>query len=323
MTMSGIIPSAVLARYSPALTGLRWSSASGGFSGAAVLRGDDAAAVPVFALKAWPAETTRERLKTIHTWMAQAAHLAFVPAVLHTADGDTVVTHSEQLWDATRWMPGVPLANPSVAEVEAACVAVAHLHRAWPVERIGVCPGVLNRLRLLSDFRTRLAGERNLRSPGSESLNLLMRRAWSIVAGKLDWAEQLLRPWEEVRVPLQPCVRDLRAEHALFSQGKVSGIVDYGAMAIDHPAVDLARLLGDLGVATDVSRSAALRAYRNVTSLDVPDNFVRILEQTGDVCSAVNWLIRLLPERRTSIDEAAVLSRLSGLLDRIERFAPK
>ncbi|MCE9568109.1 MAG: phosphotransferase [Planctomycetes bacterium] len=321
--MPAFIPDAVLARYSPALAGLRWASVSGGFSGADVWRGDDPAAVPVFAMKAWPAKVTRTQLKTIHVWMGQVAHLAFVPTVLRTADGDDLVSHSERIWDVTRWMPGVPVANPSVAELEMAFVAVASLHRAWPVERIDVCPGVLNRLGLVNDFRTRLAGESNPRSLGSEPLDLLVRRAWSVIASRVEWAEQLLQPWKTVSFPLQPCIRDLRADHVLFSQGKIGGIVDYGAMLIDHPAVDLARLLGDLGITTEVPVSAALRAYRNVTSLHVPNNFVRILEQTGAVCSAVNWLIRLLVERQIHADERAVLSRLSGLVDRIERFAPK
>src|SRR5262245_24321578 len=105
MTTSGEPPRSVLARYGPALAGLQWTPVPGGFSGAAVWRGDDTTG-PVFALKAWQPEATSERLVRVHGWMARAAYLPFVPNVLPTADGTTVVGEAGRVWDVTRWMPG-------------------------------------------------------------------------------------------------------------------------------------------------------------------------------------------------------------------------
>ena len=45
---------------------------------------------------------------------------------------------------------------------------------------------------------------------------------------------------------LQPCIRDVWHDHILFLGDSVSGIVDYGAMAVDTVAGDIARLLGSL-----------------------------------------------------------------------------
>ncbi len=313
----------ILANYAPALNGLSWTPVAGGFSGADVWRGDDEIAGPVFAIKAWPPEFTSTRLASLHTWMAQAVHLAFVPAVLRTIANMTSVSHLGRVWDVTRWMPGTALANPSIAEVEAACVAVAQLHRAWSSERTATCPGVLNRLRVLSDFRKHLGSEASLRPRVSQALIPLVRRAFQMVAENADWAERMLRPWEHVPLPLSPCVRDLRSEHVLFASGQVTGIVDYGAMAIDHPAVDLARLLGDFDSHEETRITAGLRAYRRERSLDVPDDFVRVLEQTGTICSVVGWLMRLLAEQRKVSDEQAVSTRLQRLVERVEQFAPK
>lgn len=315
--------SEVLANYAPALNGLSWTPVAGGFSGAGVWRGDDAITGPVFAVKAWPPEFTSTRLATLHTWMAQAARLAFVPAVLRTIANMTSVSHLGRVWDVTRWMPGTALANPGIAEVEAACVAVAQLHGVWPSEHTAACPGVLNRLRALSDFRTQLGSGVPPRPRVSGAIIPLVRRAFLRVAESADWAERVLRPWEYVPLPLSPCVRDMRAEHVLFTSGRVAGIVDYGAMAIDHPAVDLARLLGDFDGHEETRITAGLRAYRSERSLDVPDDFVRVLEQTGTICSVVGWLMRLLVEQRKVADERAVSTRLERLVGRIEQFAPK
>lgn len=309
----------ILSHYSPAVDGLHWVPVAGGFSGANVWRGDDPTGIPAFALKAWPTEMTAARLATIHRWMTQAAHLPFMPMVLRTKRGQTLVSQGDRNWDITRWMPGEPLANPSIAEVEAACEAIARLHLAWPTERNAVCPGVQNRLRILGDFRERFGtGIGSLLV--SEALRPLVRQAWEVVAARVAWAEQLLRPWENVAVSLRPCVRDLRSEHVLFSQGTVSGIVDFGAMAVDHPAVDLARFLGD--VAEDEPRFAAgLRSYRGLANFDEPDEFVRVLRHTGTVCSVIGWLVRLTV--RGAIGEESVTNRLGELIKRVERFAPR
>ncbi|MBA4188961.1 MAG: hypothetical protein C0467_13270 [Planctomycetaceae bacterium] len=313
----------VLTNYSPALNGIRWTPISGGFSGAEVWRGDDENHGPVFALKVWPPEITSSRLMNIHSWMAQASHLSFVPSVIRTAAGASVVCESGRCWDLARWMPGTAVANPNPAEVEAACVAVARLHQAWPVERTAVCPGVLNRLRVLSEFRTRLGTEPPLHLPVKESQISLVRRAWAVVAERIDWAERLLQPWGAVQVPLAPCVRDLRSEHVFFSRGEVVGIVDYGAMAVDEPTVDLARLLGDFQGDIDARIATGVRAYRSViNSRYVSEEFVRVLTHTGLVCSAVGWLIRLVVEQQNASDEVAVSRRLQQLLGRVGQFAP-
>src|SRR4051812_17082635 len=74
----------VLSRYGSVVAGLRWESlgSGGGFSGAHVWRGEDDQGSPLFALKAWPTSESLNRVERVHGWMAQAAHLPFVPAVL-------------------------------------------------------------------------------------------------------------------------------------------------------------------------------------------------------------------------------------------------
>jgi len=315
-------PLAVLSRYPFAHLRLQWHRVAGGFSGAEVWCADDETHSPVFALKAWPPEFPIARLAQIHAWMSRAAHLSFVPAILRTVDGDSIVTAHDRIWDASSWMPGTPRESPSAAEVEAACAALALLHAAWPAVASRPCPGVLNRLRVLHEWLSASVdpAQTLLFAP---SLNLLLRRASNLATSTAPAAIRLLEPWATTPLRIQPCLRDVRGEHVLFSGSAVTGIVDYGATAEDHPSVDLARLLGDFAAENEALFASGLRTYREAGGeLDIPDTFVRILDRAGALCSIIMWVVRLCLNRQSYPDTTAVETRLDKLLRQVGQFGP-
>jgi homoserine kinase type II len=131
-----------------------------------------------------------------------------------------------------------------------------------------------------------------------------------------------LEPWEFVPVTVQICVRDLRGEHVLFHDRRVSGIVDFGAIALDSPAVDLARLLGDYTEEREELLAVGVRAYRAAGGeIDTLDGFVEVLAATGAIGSAINWLRRLQKGEPIEVNYPTVEARLGRLLGRIERSA--
>jgi Ser/Thr protein kinase RdoA (MazF antagonist) len=133
----------------------------------------------------------------------------------------------------------------------------------------------------------------------------------------------MLEPWEHIALPVQPCIRDLRGEHVLFIQGRVSGIIDYGAMALDNPAVDLARWLGDVAAGDTSLFTSGLRAYQNAGGRhDAPEEAVWQLAHAGALCSAIIWLQRLRETNWSNAEQNRVETRLGQLLTSIERFAP-
>jgi homoserine kinase type II len=315
---------AVLASYGAAVAGLRWVSlgSGGGFSGARVWRGDDPTGTPVLALKAWPESMNAGQLARVHGWMAQAAHVSFVPAVRRNSASTTLVFEAGRVWDLCRWMPGAAdfETNPSPTRLANTCAAVAALHGAWPADPVRApCPGVLNRLRILDEFRTGLAIHRGPLPPMHPALDPVLALAMEAARLAAPAAEDSLRAWAGVPFPLRPCVRDLRGDHVLFTGAEVTGIIDFGAMARDHPATDLARLLGDLAGEDDAAFTAGLAAYRDAGGeLGVPDEFVRLLDRTGVVCSLLGWLRRSFLLGQTPENPAAAASRVVRLLTRLQ-----
>jgi homoserine kinase type II len=296
-----------------------WRAAPSGLSGARVWCGERSGG-PGVALKAWPAGTDPDRLRHIHAQMMRAAQLPFIPTVLRGRDGSTVCAGGAWVCDCCRWMPGVPRARPTAAEVAAACAALAELHAVWAVGGPrGPCPGVRNRLRLLTEVDALLRAGPAALPAVSPDLDPLLRRAVAAGVRYAPDAARALEPWIGHPFALHPCVRDLRGEHVLFDGPRVSGIVDYGAVAVDHAAVDLARLLGDFAPAGAALFAAGLSAYRAARpAFDAPDAFVRVLTRTGIVCSVLGWLVRCVVRREPVSDPAARAARLAALLARLD-----
>jgi hypothetical protein len=89
-------------------------------------------------------------------------------------------------------------------------------------------------------------------------------------------------------------------------------------MAVDHPAVDLARFLDDAGGSDTARFAAGVNAYRTARpAFDATDDFVLLLARTGAVCSVLGWLVRLAVRREPPADPPAAAARLAFLLSRL------
>jgi thiamine kinase-like enzyme len=292
----------VLSQYGAALERLHWAplGPGGGFSGASLWRGEKQEEV-LFALKAWPQGMALARLTTIHEWMAQVEHHAFVPSVVRARNGLTVVAGGGRIWDLTRWMPGVAdfHENPSASRLENACSALAELHRSWRVlpPHFEPCPAVQRRLQLLARWK-------QISGPAEPSL---MRSAYDSVTRLVEPAKRALSSYSTRPVAVQPCLCDIWHDHVLFTDDRVTGIIDYGAMKNDHVAVDLARMLGDFVGDDDEMFAVGLEAYRRAGgSIDVSPEFVRLLDRTGTLCGTIGWLLRFAQDSRVYSDRAVV-----------------
>jgi Ser/Thr protein kinase RdoA (MazF antagonist) len=317
----------VLGHYPAPLTSgvRRFLGNHGGFSGARLWRIESSA--DPLCLRAWPAETAEQQLILVHHAMrsARGAGLAFVPTVLATNADRTFVEYQGRLWDLTSWLPGradFPEA-PSPQRLAAACAALAQLHVAWShaFSRSGMCPAVQRRLDRVSEWVSLLASGW-LPDFDRESLDPVRpwaQYAWHALQGQIERIPTRLAPWAERRLPLQLSLCDIWHAHVLYQGDTVSGIIDYGSVKIDHVSVDLARLLGSLVGSDAEQRTLGFNAYRTVRPLtDEEEQLAIVLDDTGTLLSAANWLRWLYHDRdRRFDDRQAVARRLAELVGRL------
>jgi Ser/Thr protein kinase RdoA (MazF antagonist) len=320
--------SAVLARYGavPDVRSFAPLGNRGGFSGAALWRGRSTACLGTnLGLRAWPAGTTRERLAFVHRLMA-AARLPFVPRVWPATSGETAISHAGRLWELTNWLPGRAdfHESPTPARLTATVVALARLHEAWTpaAPPLAPCPAVLRRLAALRDWQELVhSGWRP--DFADDEVRPWAERAWRLLPAALAALPGRLTAWAERPVSVQPCLCDVWHDHVLFSGDAVTGIIDYGAVKVDHAAADLARLLGSLLGDDRARRAWALGRYAEARPLEpFAAELVDLLDASGTALGAANWLRWLYHERRHYGDRAAVARRLAGLVARLETETP-
>ena len=243
-----------------------------------------------------------------------------------TTNGDTVVEVAGRVWELTQWLDGRAsfAEHPSPARLEAACEALAKLHRAWeafasPAEP---CPAVRRRLKILADWHALVSAGWQPQAPSTPQLDPLWpvaERAWRGLPGWLQEVPRCLGSWIDFRCTVQPCLCDPWHDNLLFEGDRLTGLVDYGTVKADHVAVDLARMLGSLVGDDPEGWERGLRAYRRVRGLNENEKqLAHMLDRTGTILGVVNWLRLLYYEGRPYEDLPAIARRLESLLNRIK-----
>ena len=300
-----------------------------GLSGAEIFR--VTAPLGTFALRCWPAEyPAADQLRTIHRALARARDngCAFVPVPVEALSGDTIVEFADRRWQLEPWMPGLPDLSPapSTERMEAAFAALAVFHSAVAGDALhdrsyGRSSGLFERIRLLEGclrgdvHRVRTAFNNEYLAEWDDRVRAYFRLFERGAPAVYDLLQ--LAAAREVR--LQPVIRDVHREHVLFTDDEVTGLVDFGAMSVDHVAVDLARLLGSYEVDEPELRRELIQHYDPGFG-DDEHLLIDAFDRSGALLSPFRWLWWLFVERRTFRDLAAVGRRFDVLLQRLTRL---
>jgi homoserine kinase type II len=127
-----------------------------------------------------------------------------------------------------------------------------------------------------------------------------------------------LAPLVDVPLPLQPCIRDIWHDHVLFDGDTVTGLVDFGAVQIDTPATDVARLLGSLVGDDSTGWREGLTAYSTTRLLSDQESLaVFALDVAGTILAGCNWIRWIYVDGRQFPNEEQTKSRFSQFLKRI------
>jgi Ser/Thr protein kinase RdoA (MazF antagonist) len=317
----------VLVGYDISLKSCESLGNAGGFSGARIWRIESEQFTG--CLKAWPPAVDLARLSEIHRAMsvARSAGLEFVPRVFVRRDGTTCIKAAGQSWDLVQWMAGSASAeeNPPANHITSALTALARLHAVWRRRELreSTCPAIARRLDRLADWEDAVrAGWRpEFSATDSDSIAPVALKAWNLLPAHLVNVRPLLSPLRLVQFPVHTCLGDIWRSHVLFQGDRVVGIIDFGAVRTDSPAVDLARLLGSLSPFEDEQYAIGLQAYRKLIPVSSEElRLVHALDYTGTVIGTANWLLWAYRDHRQFEDRAATSERLAMLVARLERF---
>jgi Ser/Thr protein kinase RdoA (MazF antagonist) len=305
----------------------------GGFSGSQLWR--ITAGERQYCLRRWAAgHPDRNRLAFIHSVLREAAShgLPFLPAPLQTAAGATFISQGGTFWEVAPWLPGNAdfWQHPTDERLRSALTALAQFHLATAdcpgagLRPIAEAPAVNERrvrlTELLSGGIEQLASA-TLQASLRPALDTSLRESLA-VAGAL--CRRLLSDCPVATdglATVQPAIRDIWHDHVLFTGDEVTGLVDFGAMRIDTPLADVARLIGSL-VEDDIARrDTALAAYSLIRP--VSENQRRLidwLDHAGVLIGLANWATWLYVEQREFADLTAVETRVLKLAQRLQRW---
>ena len=318
--------------------------AAGGMSGAQFWR--ISGSQGLYVLRRWPGEhPTSEQLRFIHGVLGHAAHkgVSFLPLPIATTDGRTFVTYDGHLWELAPWLPGAADYGqaPSPEKLQNALAALAKFHAATAdynlcvghqaeyaavplAAHTGPCPGIVRRLERLHALHTSGTGELQRAIPAAGDWPELARTAKSFVAllpRAVPLAIGLLAPLCDMSFALQPCLRDVWHDHVLFVGNDVTGLIDFGALAIDAPVVDVSRLLGSLAVDNADDRQRGLAAYAAIRPLTSGElRAVAALDAGSTVLAGCNWIRWIGVENRQFENRLQVEQRMALLLRRLENL---
>lgn len=332
-------PTELLDRHYPTLLhpgqSVTVTPATPGFSGARVFHVEiDGTA---FGVRQWPTGMPSERLQAIHRLLDHVGRNGNVPIPmpLLSRDGLTVASFHGRLWQVEPWLPGEADfdQNPTDARLHAAMTDLAKWHRTAaqyePPHRdtdwLLAChedksPTVASRLHSLVRWRANLDGteQRLMLEPNDrfrsvgQQLTIHFRRLADSIGRDLQQVESL-------HVRQQPCIRDLWHDHLLFSDDRLTGIIDFGAVKTDSVACDLSRLLGSL-FGDDASKwQRALDAYEQTCPLSTAEHqLLRPLNRSGLLLSGMTWLQRRSEEAISEEQMPRVIARLQTIISQLE-----
>lgn len=325
---------AILCNYADAFqpTQIEPLGTAGGMSGAEFWRFESPSGR--LLLRRWPSEhPSPERLRWIHDVLFHAAKrgITFIPEPVRTTSGVSFVCDGGHLWELAPWMPGVANyeAAPTAQKLRAAMTALARLHAAvddFPIDPSQQVVGAPAIVRRLGRLRHLAAGEiselsqalGNVKWPEFERLARIFFTALPVY---LPRAVERLTPLVNVPLTIQPCLRDIWHDHVLFTGDDVTGIIDFGAVDIDTPATDIARLLGSLVGDDAFGWRAGLDAYATIRPLAAEEETAaRALDASGTILAGCNWIRWICVDGRQFEDRARIRERFERIISRLTFF---
>ena len=233
-------------------------------------------------------------------------------------------------WELATWMGGTPsyAQSPSAEKRNSAMTALAQLHHAaasFPLPptmvSVGPSPGLIERvknIRRLQDGELTALNERIRADASIQRVAEVAREILSLLHKRISAVNQRLDQVAETPMPLGWCLRDIHAGNLLFEGDHLSGLVDYGAVAVDSVAIDLARLIRSLAESDTRNWQDCLQIYLDARPLTRQEiDSIGAFDQAGIIIASANWLRWIFVEGQNLPDSQQVVERLRLLARRL------
>ena len=331
----------LMSPYEASFAGLGEGSS---FSGAGLWRVEHGDAI--YVLRRWPAAATPQCLDEIVRLQHHlaAAHLP-VAAPLALAEAPKKLVHIHfgadavpEFWTLSPWLAGVAdyWTYPRPARLKSALRTLADVHLAAASHirpdanggpRTDHSPALQKRADRLAALQSGDLAELKshvTRGPASLTRELAFH-ALAHSERALPRLNHEAHRWRDEPLPLHWVLRDVWHDHVLFTEDRVTGVIDFGAAAVDSPAGDVARLLGSLVGDDEAAWQIGLDAYASRRQL-APSELAaaRFFDASGTLLSAMNWVHWLYRDSSAlgpNVDLPAAHRRLERLVARLRSLA--
>ena len=292
-----------------------------GFSGANLWKievGSD-----LYCLKQWtqgmPKAKTRDLITTVLPQISSRGLDLACP--IESVEGGLLIRIDGRIWDLSRWINGSPVVDTAVSEnqLQSAMEWLASYHNlAGEVcSSQGFSPSLEYRMELTGKLHENtLVKLANYPYEGIDPE--LVQLFLGFASKQLGNFSVALKMAASQLYPLLPVVADLWSDHVFFVQDRVSGVIDFGAMKMDTPCLDLARLLGCYQTHLDSAISKGLEYYQALRPVSAAQRqLIELYDHAYVILAGVQWLIWLGPEKRVFSDMSRVNNRLKRIARRI------
>ena len=280
-----------------------------------------------YALKRWPDSFSRNRIESIHRVILHARAqgcdiIAFpvtFPPLANESQSDsstTVLSANGEHWELSHWRPGEPLTTTANLDtIRRGAEAISRFHACTAsLESIHQSPPIIEeRLRALAWHRMHfpIPAQSIPQMAQPSKLSAALRDAANLLHWKWDEActqiHRSLTKHSACKHATQYVLRDVHAEHLLFSEGEPTGLIDFDAVRVDTPAADLARWAGSFLAGQHAAEDvwdAVMAGYCENMEQSKRTTGPPMVKLATDLCfagiwlSLANWLVWLAVERR-------------------------
>ncbi|MAT09598.1 MAG: hypothetical protein CMM02_01200 [Rhodopirellula sp.] len=276
-----------------------------------------------YCLKQWPKDKpsvrTRQLISRVIPEMQRQGLPIAVPQETNT--GRRFLLFENRFWDLSPWVAGAPVKDRILTEtqLQSAMQWLAKYHNLSSslISEKGRSTALAYRLKL---SRQLVEGQLD-RLSDCEIIGLdagLAHLFISYARQKLPRLLQELEHYAHLEMMVLPALSDIWSDHVFFEGGKVSGVIDFGALKMDSACLDLSRFLGSYRGHSDSVKAQGLEYYQRERALDRNGvELVELFDRAYVVLAGVQWLIWLGLEQRVFKQMEIVNRHLHGIAQRI------